>query len=193
MVTFPPLVDSPPFQGLPSNSTLERQNSMPNVNHLRQSSNPTSGAPCHSKTLSLPRSSSGISIEGQLSSTASGYAATGSGSSLDAKSFIAPPLPNHKMESQYLLQKLLAQQYTPDTTDFDLLDPPPLDQLQNYHGTSAANVNPPPQAHSHMNHSADHVAHREQKFSHTAGRSITNSLRHVPSDFRDHANITVEV
>lgn len=109
--------------------TLERQNSLPDVKDLQESATPSTHH--HSKTRSLPRSNSGLSTEGQLSSTASGYAATGSGSSLDIKSCGAPNLVNHKLEAQklepqysYPLQKLLAQPYNPETDDFDLLDPP---------------------------------------------------------------------
>ena len=115
---------------LQHHTTLERQNSLPDVKDLQESATPS--AHHHSKTQSLPRSNSGLSVEGQLSSTASGYAATGgSGSSLDVKSCDTPNIVNHELEAQklkaqysYPLQKLLAQPYDPETDDFDLLDPP---------------------------------------------------------------------
>ncbi len=70
-----------------------------------------------------------------LSSTASGYAATGSGSSLDTKYAGTPlllvPGPNQaegepQLVSQfsYPLQKLLTRPYNPESDDIHLLDPP---------------------------------------------------------------------
>ena len=53
--------------------------------HQLQTSNDSSSPPppSHAKTRSLPRSGSGLSVSEQLGSTASGYAATGSGYSVD--------------------------------------------------------------------------------------------------------------
>ena len=204
---------SPPSLQLPSNSTLERQNSMPNVHHDRQVSNPTSLVPSnHSKTLSLPRSSSGLSIEleGQLSSTASGYAATGSGSSLDTKSFGAPQPPNHRLKQQYSypLQNFLAQPYNPDTDGFDFLDDS-LDSPLSFHSSNLSKPLPlhNRQTHTHYqpNHShSNHVArvHREPAphggcgaSRHVAGLAKVNPLRTSSELYpdHDHVNITVEV
>ena len=77
---------------MPDVNSIQRRRLQQDLDNSSSSSIPPP-RPLHTKTLSLPRSSSVVSMEGQLSSTASGYAATGSASSLDTKSFNGTP--NH--------------------------------------------------------------------------------------------------
>ena len=83
--------------------TYGKQRSLPCGTH--QNTHPTHQTSSY-RTLPLPRSHSGISMEEQLSN-ASGYAATGSASSIETKSNGSPSQPN-----QYELEPM-AQRHTP--------------------------------------------------------------------------------
>ena len=137
-------------------STLERQNSLPNVNDLQEgATSPTQG---HSNTQSLTRSSSGHSINDQL--TESGHALPGSNfntkshRNVNTKSRSNPSLTNHKLEIEtqysYPLQRLLAQPFNPETDDFDLLDlplePTHIPDRQGYHRSRSGDL----VSHSHL-------------------------------------------